>query len=80
MDSAPRPRLLLIDDDAELCALLGRFLAAENFEVEWESDPERGAERALGGGHALILLDVMLPRIDGFEILRRIESIRPFRC
>jgi two-component system OmpR family response regulator len=74
MDSVPSPRLLVIDDDAELCALLGRFLAGENFEVEWESDPARGVDRALSGNHALILLDVMMPLLDGFEILRRIRA------
>jgi DNA-binding response OmpR family regulator len=79
MDSVPSPRLLVIDDDAELCALLGRFLAGENFEVEWESDPARGVDRALSGNYALILLDVMMPAADeienaGFEILRRIRA------
>jgi two-component system, OmpR family, response regulator CpxR len=74
MEFAPAARLLLIDDDAELCALLGRFLASENFEVESVNDPVRGVERALSRDHALILLDVMIPRLDGFEILRRVRA------
>jgi DNA-binding response OmpR family regulator len=74
MDSAPPSRLLLIDDDAELCALLRRFLSGESFEVERESDPVRGIERALSGDHALLLLDVMMPRLDGFEVLARVRA------
>ena len=74
MDSAAQARLLLIDDDAELSALLGRYLSAENFEVEWENDPARGVERALSGRHALVLLDVMMPRMNGFETLRGIRA------
>lgn len=67
-------RLLLIDDDAELSSLVGRYLAGEGFQVDWEGDPARGAERACGGEHAIVLLDVMLPGLDGFEVLRRIRT------
>ncbi len=67
-------RLLLIDDDAELSSLLSRFLAGEGFELDWEGDPSSGAERAVSGNYALLLLDVMLPGLDGFEILRRVRA------
>jgi two-component system, OmpR family, response regulator CpxR len=75
MDSAPASaRLLPIDDDAELCALLARFLAGENVEVETANDPAWGVERALSGDHALILLDVMMPLLNGFEVLGRVRA------
>jgi two-component system response regulator CpxR len=74
MDSAPVLRLLLIDDDVELCGLLGRYLADENFAVDAENDPVQGVARAISGHYALVLLDVMMPRIDGFETLRRIRA------
>ncbi|MGA3235453.1 MAG: response regulator transcription factor [Bryobacteraceae bacterium] len=66
--------LLLIDDDAELCALLGEFLKREGFTVECEHEGNRGLERAGQPGVDLVVLDVMLPGIDGFEILRRLRT------
>ena len=65
--------ILLIDDDAELCALLSEFLKREGFHVECEHEGHRGLERALQPGIDLVVLDVMLPGIDGFEILRRLR-------
>ena len=66
-------RILLIDDDAELCALLEEFLKREGFEVESEQEGNQGLQKARAGGVDLIVLDVMLPGIDGFEILRRLR-------
>ena len=66
--------LLLIDDDAELCALLSEFLKREGFTVECEHEGNRGLERAGQPGIDLVVLDVMLPGIDGFEILRRLRT------
>jgi two-component system, OmpR family, response regulator CpxR len=72
-------RILLIDDDVELCSLLTEFLKREGFTLECEHDGKRGLDRALHGGYYLVLLDVMLPSLDGFEILRmfRKESKTP---
>jgi two-component system, OmpR family, response regulator CpxR len=65
--------ILLIDDDAELCALLMEFLQREGYSVECEHEGNRGLQKALLPGVDLIVLDVMLPGIDGFEILRRLR-------
>lgn len=67
-------RILVIDDDAELCRLVARFLTAEGFRVETVRTSREGVERARSGEHELIVLDVMLPGIDGFEILRRLRA------
>jgi two-component system, OmpR family, response regulator CpxR len=67
-------RLLLIDDDTELCSLLTEFLTGEGFAVESVHEGRRGLERALHGGFNLVILDVMLPGLDGFEILRRLRK------
>ena len=64
----------MVDDDAELCSLLSEFLKREGFTVEFENDGKRGLERALEGKHDLVVLDVMLPGLDGFEILRRLRQ------
>jgi DNA-binding response OmpR family regulator len=67
-------RLLVVDDDAELCELVTEYLRPEGFEVEAVHDGERGVDRALSGGHAMVVLDVMLPGLNGFEVLRRIRA------
>ena len=67
-------RLLMIDDDLELSELLTEFLSAEGFAIETAHDGETGAKKATEGGYALIVLDVMLPGLNGFEVLRRIRA------
>ena len=67
-------RILVIDDDAELCELLGEYLGQEGFVVESVSDGAAGLERTLSGVHALVVLDVMLPEMNGFVLLRRIRE------
>jgi len=62
-----------VDDDAELCLLLSEFLKREGFEIECEHDGPGGLQKALSGGADLVVLDVMLPGLDGFEILRRLR-------
>jgi two-component system response regulator CpxR len=66
-------RLLVVDDDVELCSLLGEFLHREGYTVECVHDGKSGLEKALQGGSDLVILDVMLPGLDGFEILKRIR-------
>lgn len=66
-------RLLVIDDDAELCRLVTRFLSREGFAIRWAPGGAAGVEQALAEDFALILLDVMMPDTDGFEVLRRIR-------
>ncbi len=70
----PTARLLLIDDDIALCELMMQYLGREGFDVEAVQDAERGVERALSDEHALVILDVMLPSFNGFEVLRRIRA------
>lgn len=67
-------RILLVDDDTELTSLLSEFLSREGFTVNTEHEGNRGLARALEPGIDLVVLDVMLPGIDGFEILRRLRG------
>lgn len=67
-------RLLVVDDDAELCSLVTRYLEAEGFEVDAVHGGEQGVERALSGEYSLVVLDVMLPGLNGFDVLRRISA------
>jgi two-component system response regulator CpxR len=66
--------ILLIDDDAELCTLLSEFLKREGFSVDCQHQGSAGLAKALAGGADLVVLDVMLPGMDGFEILRRLRE------
>jgi DNA-binding response OmpR family regulator len=67
-------RILVIDDDLDLCELLAKYLRREGFEFEMVHNGEAGVSRALAGAHALIILDVMLPNMNGFEVLSQIRA------
>jgi two-component system response regulator CpxR len=67
-------RVLIVDDDRELCELVEELLASEGFAVEVSCNSERGLERARSGEHSLVVLDVMMPGINGFELLRRLRA------
>jgi two-component system response regulator CpxR len=68
------PRVLIVDDDAELGALLTDYLSSEGFEIELAHDGESGLSRARSGEHAIVVLDVMLPRRSGLEVLRALRE------
>ena len=74
MAVAPLPRILVVDDDLELCELLTEYLQPEGFQVDAVFDGLHGVDRALSGDYALLILDVMLPGIRGFEALRQIRA------
>src|SRR5262245_31964790 len=67
-------RILVIDDDVELCQLVNRFLTQEGFEMEAVNTGAAGAECALSKSYALVVLDVMMPEVNGFDVLRRIRA------
>ena len=66
--------VLLIDDDIELCAMLEDYLGRHGFLVSKEHHGELGLRRALSEDFSMVLLDVMLPGLDGFEVLRRLRT------
>jgi two-component system response regulator CpxR len=65
--------ILLIEDDVELCDLMCEFFASRGIAVEAIHDGRLGLVRALSESHDLILLDVMLPGLEGFELLRQVR-------
>src|ERR1044072_7916567 len=67
-------QVLVIDDDVEFCKLVTRFLTQEGFQIEAVNAGRAGAERALSGHHSLVVLDVMMPGANGFDVLRRIRA------
>jgi len=70
---SPTP-VLLVDDDAELTAMLKEYLAGEGFAADVANDGDQGVRRALNGKFAIVVLDVMMPRLSGIEALRRIRA------
>jgi two-component system response regulator CpxR len=67
-------QILIIDDDVALCELVTEYLEPLGFQIESVHRGDAGAERALAGKHSLVVLDVMLPGLNGFEVLRRIRA------
>ena len=68
-------QLLIIDDDVALCNLVTEYLEPQGFHIESVHSGDAGVELALAGNHSLVLLDVMLPGLNGFEVLRRIRTV-----
>jgi len=67
-------RVLLVDDDVELCEILSDYFSAEGFHVECAYDGARGLERARSGEHAVVILDLLLPVLGGLDVLRRLRT------
>ena len=67
-------RILIVDDDDNVCELVRIALEAEGLNVDAALDGKEGLKKALSGNYAVILLDIMLPEIDGWEICRQIRS------
>ena len=62
-----------MDDDTDLCELMADFFSQHEFAIEAAHDGPRGLARALEGQYDLVILDVMLPVLDGFELLKQIR-------
>jgi len=67
-------QILIIDDDTELSSMLGEYLTAEDLSIDYAYDGKQGLHKALAGHYDAVVLDVMMPELDGFEVLRRIRS------
>jgi two-component system response regulator CpxR len=72
--AAAERTVLVVDDDTELCQLLSEYLSTEGYVVEAVHTGRQGVERALSDEHAIVVLDVMLPDLKGFEVLRRVRA------
>lgn len=67
-------RVLIVDDDVKLCRLIRDYLQPLGYQVSAAYSGHEGLEMALQGSYAALILDVMLPGLDGFEVLRRIRA------
>lgn len=70
-------RILVIEDDQFLRELYEELLKDEGYSVDMAADGEEGLKKFHEGGYNLVLLDIMLPKIDGLEILRKSQENKP---
>jgi DNA-binding response OmpR family regulator len=73
-ERSPARRILLIDDDRKLARMLAEYLEVHGYTVAMAYDGAEGVERAQAEPWDLIVLDVMMPRINGFEVLRSLRA------
>jgi two-component system response regulator CpxR len=73
-DGGSLRRVLIVDDDSELGELLGEYLWNEGLSLEFAQDGNTGLKQALSGHYSLVILDVMLPGLNGFEVLRQLRA------
>lgn len=67
-------RLLLADDEPSIQRLYAQMLEGNGFEVQVATDGQEALDAALEGSHDLIILDLKMPRLDGFEVLRELRK------
>jgi two-component system OmpR family response regulator len=76
MSKAVAPmRVLVVDDDREICTFMETFLAKDGLDVTTLSDPEAAPDEVKNGGYHLVILDLMMPKLDGVEVLQRIRKV-----
>jgi DNA-binding NtrC family response regulator len=76
MSKAVSPmRVLVVDDDREICDYMETFLSKDGLDVKTLSDPEAAAEEVKNGGYHMVVLDLMMPKMDGVEVLQRIRKV-----
>ena len=67
-------KILIVEDDAAIAAIERDYLSVSGFEVEIAEDGNSGLRKGSTGAYDLILLDLMLPEMDGFEVCRRLRE------
>jgi two-component system KDP operon response regulator KdpE len=77
-----QPRALVVDDDAPIRALLATLVAQHGYAVETAGDGAEAIDRLSADGYSLVLLDLMMPRVDGYAVLHHIKESKPelLRC
>ncbi len=67
-------RILIVEDEVHLAETLGQIMQEQHYQTDVVNDGADGLDYALSGQYDLVLLDVMLPKLDGFEVSRRLRS------
>ena len=69
-----KERILIIDDDEKLCRLVQEYLGAMGYDVKSAHTGTEGLKKAMSGNFHAVILDVMLPEMDGFDVLRQLRA------
>lgn len=77
--TAPKPRILIVDDEADLVSVLRMGLEIEGFDVISAADGEDGLRRAQNDRPDLMVLDLMLPKMDGYKVCRALKFDERFK-
>lgn len=77
MDPTHLGKILLVDDDPDTRSIYGEFLTQAGYDVFFAADGEEGLAKIIEGGYDLILLDIMMPKIDGIDILKKLQMRGP---
>ena len=72
--TSSRGTILVIEDDPDIADLLGIHLSDLGYALDRAADGKTGLDKALNGDYALVILDLMLPELDGLEVCKRIRS------
>jgi DNA-binding response OmpR family regulator len=68
-------RVLVVDDDKAICDYMETFLTKDGFEVKTLSDPSGAPDEVKVGGYHLVVLDLMMPKMDGLQVLEKIRKV-----
>ena len=71
----PPVKVLVVDDDPAICEFMKTFLSQEGFEVDTLSDPVKAPDEIKNGAYHLVVVDLMMPKLDGIELLKRIRKV-----
>lgn len=71
----PKVRILIVDDDKQICDYMQTLLENDGYVVKALSDPTLVEDEVRGGEYHVIILDLMMPKLDGIEVLRRIRGL-----
>lgn len=78
MAETEKKKVLIVDDDPDLCRMLSRLLVKKGFDVESTLSGEEALEKVVGAAYDLIILDVMMPGVDGYEVCHRLKMHKDF--
>jgi len=70
-------KILIVEDDIELLEVYSDALKAEGYEIDTADDAEKALAKMIKGGYDLVLLDIILPKINGFEIMEQLKGLPP---